>query len=660
MSRSLRWYINRLRSMGPAEVVHRIGESSRKSFVRRNLDTWTYADDGGAVPSLPGIAIDPHSASPKLAAAIRAESEQILDGHFSALGRIWPKRPPANLFPADVWSLDPVTGGHWQAADAFCFDIRYRRERTLGDVKYVWEFNKLQFLQPLAADFALSGNRRALAAIEAAIDSWGDANPPLRGIAWADTMSIAVRALSLLVVASFCGDSLSPATIKRLRGMLRQHARFGETFPSLHSSANNHLVGELVVSCLVSVALSSVKSAEHAAAWQPLMAEVLKQIHPDGIGAEQSPSYAAFVVECAVLAGAVVRAQGRGLPEAVRERLTRFADAIFWLCNRNGVVPQIGDDDEGTLFALRSPEPRYPASIATAVAGFLGMPVPESLPLPETLRDLVLPPASRIAPELRGLRTFPDGGLSVVRGVAGNTPYVLTFDHGPLGYLAIAAHGHADALAITLDVDGEAVFVDPGTYLYHSGGAWRDWFRGSPAHNTLNIDRKNQSTISGTFNWSRKAETTLDEFVAGEDWSVRASHDGYAGPFGVRHERTISNSPTGFVIRDRLSGVSDPVAVEIVFQLAPELEARRQDRRVEVRKNHRTLLYVEFSGEGEVGILAGGAIGEGGWVSERFGEKSPAARIAWRGRLPSEGLETVVTLPSRSTVKTFRSAEQDS
>ncbi|TIQ17227.1 heparinase II/III-family protein, partial [Mesorhizobium sp.] len=88
----------------------------------------------------------------------------------------------------------------------------------------------------------------------------------------------------------------------------------------------------------------------------------------------------------------------------------------------------------------------------------------------------------------------------------------------PLGYLSIAAHGHADALSLTLCVDGEPVLVDPGTWLYGSGGVWRDWFRSTPAHNTLNIEGKSQSIIAGTFNWSHKAVAALVESEPGTHW----------------------------------------------------------------------------------------------------------------------------------------------
>ena len=36
-----------------------------------------------------------------------------------------------------------------------------------------------------------------------------------------------------------------------------------------------------------------------------------------------------------------------------------------------------------------------------------------------------------------------------------------------LGLGKLAAHGHADSLSFTLNINGEPVFIDPGTYAYH-------------------------------------------------------------------------------------------------------------------------------------------------------------------------------------------------
>jgi uncharacterized heparinase superfamily protein len=81
----------------------------------------------------------------------------------------------------------------------------------------------------------------------------------------------------------------------------------------------------------------------------------------------------------------------------------------------------------------------------------------------------------------------------------------IIIDSGELGYLSIAAHGHADALAFTMSVAGKEILVDPGTYSYHTLPRWRNYFRGTAAHNTVVVDGKNQSVIGGNFMWVKHA-----------------------------------------------------------------------------------------------------------------------------------------------------------
>ena len=61
-------------------------------------------------------------------------------------------------------------------------------------------------------------------------------------------------------------------------------------------------------------------------------------------------------------------------------------------------------------------------------------------------------------------------------------------DVGPLGYLSIAAHGHADALAVTLSAEGRELIVDPGTASYYGNPAWRTVHRGTRVHPTVCVD----------------------------------------------------------------------------------------------------------------------------------------------------------------------------
>ena len=77
-----------------------------------------------------------------------------------------------------------------------------------------------------------------------------------------------------------------------------------------------------------------------------------------------------------------------------------------------------------------------------------------------------------------------DAGLVVLR--RGGTR--VTIDAGPLGYGALAAHGHADALQVTIaDGDGELV-VDPGVGSYYRQPPLREAFRGTGFHPTVLVD----------------------------------------------------------------------------------------------------------------------------------------------------------------------------
>ena len=88
-------------------------------------------------------------------------------------------------------------------------------------------------------------------------------------------------------------------------------------------------------------------------------------------------------------------------------------------------------------------------------------------------------------------------------------------DHGPHGYLSIAAHAHADALAIEMRVGGVDVLADPGTYCYGADPAWRAYFRSTLAHNTLEVGGVDQSLAAGPHLWTRQARAELEGLEGG-------------------------------------------------------------------------------------------------------------------------------------------------
>ena len=628
----LSWYLARLRAMGPAEIVHRLNERLRQRLSRRRHEGWDRFA-GPAPAPLPGLRERLAQASAGRRAAIAAAAEAVLDGRFAALGVSWPRREPDGLFPPELWRLAPDTGRHWPGADTYCFDIDFRRTDLVGEIKLVWEINRLQVLQPLAALALLDGGGAEIAAIEAAVASWHGANPPFRGVGWASGIEVALRAISLMVVVSLCGERLSAETLERIGQILRASAFWLKRFPSRFSSANNHLMAELAGEYLIAVALGEARVAAHIAG--AIERETMLQIFDDGVGAEQSPSYAAFTAEMALLCASVARSSGQPFAAAVEARLGRFAEFVAWLAGPDGAVPSIGDNDEGRVLTLCQPEPAYVGDVAAAIDAHLGL--PSALPATASLRQALLgSPLPGSAPE--GARTFATGGYTVWRTKGAGRQIALVFDHGPLGYLSIAAHGHADALSVLLAVDGRPVLVDPGTYLYQAGGAWRSWFRGTAAHNTLSVDDADQSLMAGPFNWSHKAGARLD--AAARAFEVAGSHDGYAGRFGVRHHRQVALEESGIRITDWLAGDGTREA-RIAFQLAPDLNAEVRGAVVRVRRGTEPVLRLTLP-DANVGIERGSQAG--GWVSETFGSKVAADQIVWRGPVGVEGVTTRIGL----------------
>ena len=122
------------------------------------------------------------------------------------------------------------------------------------------------------------------------------------------------------------------------------------------------------------------------------------------------------------------------------------------------------------------------------------------------------------------------------------------FDAGPLGLGSLAAHGHADALAIWASLDGKPLLIDAGTYAYHEDPAWRDHFRSTPAHNTLTLDGRNQSEIQGAFLWGRKARSRFVAHDLRAGW-VEGETDAYLPDTITRRVQLTGDALT---MRDRV------------------------------------------------------------------------------------------------------------
>lgn len=644
----LRWLYFRLRAMSAGEVAHRLVE-----FTKRRSDknrTFNFGGPAVALPHIEGLRDRVRSASPEARAALRAAAQHVQAGRYHFLGQDWPR-----MEQGPAWHLDPVSKKLWPA-DRFCFAIPFRHTSDYGDVKYVWEINRLQHLQPVAAAAVCDDDPKLAALCVAQIRSWIDANPPFKGVNWASGIELALRVMSLSIVLSLLPkDALTDADRNAISETLRAHLYWLSRYPSRFSSANNHLVAEAAGLFMLGTLAPDLPDARRAAAHgrRVLNEEALRQIFADGAPAEQSPTYGAFTVEMMLIAHAAAVAGGApGLAQGALNRFAAFAAFVQSLTDRNGNVPHIGDDDEGRVIAGEGDHDAYLASITASIAALAGAASSDGAiagGASEALRAALLP-AALPARSRASVTSFPDGGYTVLREEAKGDECLLVLDHGPLGYLSIAAHGHADALAIWLHVAGLPVLVDAGTYLYHAGADWRRSFRSTAAHNTLVIGGGDQSAQVGAFNWSAKANAKL---VSLDRDSARfravAEHDGYLQQFGVVHRRDVQRAGPGrYIVEDTLVGNLAPSAeVEIGFLVAPSLIVEASETGWRIATAERPLLSIDCETTAKRMIQRGlSEPTKAGWVSPRFGVKEPATRLIATFAPNARTLRTTLTVRS--------------
>ena len=249
---------------------------------------------------------------------------------------------------------------------------------------------------------------------------------------------------------------------------------------------------------------------------------------------------------------------------------------------------------------------------------------------------------------------FPDAGMAILRDNDGRQNELwCRADHGPHGYLSIAAHAHADALAIEFRVGGVDVLADPGTYCYGAEPTWRAWFRSTLAHNTLEVDGVDQSVVAGPHLWTRQARAYLDQVTGLDGGPVaewRAAHDGYRRlrPPAIHHRSVrLDRRVRRLVIEDRL----DTGAVHdcrLAFHLGPNVACTLEGCRADLEwltDRGRRSATLALSDTLAWRRLEGRTDPPAGWYSPTFGVRVPAVTLLGSGRIGrGQDLVTVLQL----------------
>jgi hypothetical protein len=642
-----RWYLRRAASMSPAEVGWRARDQVvRLAWSRRQVTRGSdfasppaFARERGMPVVLPARTADLVPGDARK--AVLACADRLINGEWDVLGF------HREDLAAPDWFFDPVTGRS-APADRYAFRINHRSQEQAANIKQVWEVSRLHQLTLLAAAWFLSHDEVYARRAGAQLRSWWRCSPFLSGVHWTSGIEIGIRLISMTWIRRLLDDWHGAGDLFEHSDLavaqIRWHQQYLAAFPSRHSSANNHVIaeaaGQLVASCALPWFAESAKWRRKAA--RLLERELIANTFPSGVDRELASGYQYFVAELGLVAAIEAAAAGHPLSAEACQRLCAVVDAGVAMLDERGRPPRQGDGDEGRVLVIDPPDGDGVPSLLALAGAVFGRLDWWPAPMADARGAIIaaLPGAAHHVsgrPPRRPSR-FADAGLTILRTASDDKPEIwCRCDGGPHGFLSIAAHAHADALAVEVRYGGVDVLADPGTYCYHGEPDWRSYFRSTIAHNTVEIDGRNQSIEGGPFLWVEHAnarESHVADVGDAVEWT--AEHEGYRTlRIPARHRRCVrlDRASRGIDIVDEIDGGQHEI--RLAFHFGPDVE-------VELEQHSAALLWPTAGAPGAARLdlpasldwtLHRGATDRIlGWYSEGLGRRVPAYALVGCGR----------------------------
>ncbi len=625
------WYLKRLKKMPLKEIPYRVNQSFRKIMDKQKIsggkprflssestdfDIQFLCDDGLDIASIFGPV--------KSETAIK-EAEQVLNNHFEIFGESVHFESPINFH------LDPKTGNEWPLE--FWGDIDFRDGKKIGGIKFAWELNRLHHWPKLAIAYSITKDQKYLERLFSELDNWLESNPYSHGINWIMGIEHGIRLANLYYTLKTIGSNLLDETRKKtISEFISLHAHHLYRFPSKYSSCANHAVAEalgLFISGLFMPNLKSAKKWKHFGK-SVLEREVINQIYPDGSSFEHTIPYLQFVTDHFLIYYLVCQDHKENIGDQVGKRLEAVCKFLSSIMDIKGNIPMIGDDDDGFLIKLWFGDHNNYCSLLNTCGILFNKPewIHPAATLDTKTVFLLGDSTDSRWKELKNQQAwqkksfyFDNAGLAVMADNKSGKEILFIGNSGPLGLKPLSGHGHADALSFWLSVGGQPYFVDPGTYLYHSGGRWRSYFRSTAAHNTLLVDSQDQA--------EQIADLMFEEFYNIHDvrWSEDnervfwgAEHDGYGrltDPVIHRREVTYKKQNHSFEIADGIE-CQGQHEIKLFFHFHPGIEIQREADNSYRLTDGTTALVLRVDSQLQSRIFSGSEEPIMGWYSPGF------------------------------------------
>ncbi len=571
------------------------------------------------------------------------------------------------------WHTDFKVGWTWKRKYHKLIDCSNRNQPC--DVKIPWELSRCQHFATLGKAYWYTGDEKYAIEFVTQITDWIESNPPGLGVNWVYAMDTAIRVVNWIWGYYFFSGSSSLTDeflVNFLKSLLVHGRHIMGNLENKGSVTTNHYLSNLVGLIYLGVLFPEFKEAERWRSFgiRELIREMERQVLPDGADYEGSISYHRLVIEMFLSVTLLVLLNeqnnapkpavehpeaSRTFPEWYMKRLEKAVDFVIYYTKPDGTVPQIGDNDDGRLHILsdygnwNKLDHRYLLSVGAVLfdrpdfkAG-AGQFHEEALWLfGEAGFDRFNSLATRSSKPRS--RAFPQAGLYVMR----HADLYMIVDCMSNAPQMPSGHRHNSRLSFELFAYGRNFIVDPGTYVYTADPKWRNTFRSTAYHNTVQVDGQEQNEFAflNLFSLGRQAEVRINRWQTSDKYDfLDVEHSGYerlVNPLTHRRQIFFNKQEGYWLIRDILTNDAQlqsrgKHSFEVNLHFAPMEVSTNQAgplSAVATDENSASLLVIPIKPNG-LELSA-----ERGWISYSYGVKTVASVIKYRklANLPIEFL----------------------
>ncbi len=480
---------------------------------------------------------------------------------------------------------------NWQSdiKSGFEFDITKQFDKQIidesknVDVKNCWELGRMQHL-PQMAIAAINGNNNEELIKEFRNQSLDFiiSNPIGMGVQWGCAMDVGIRVSNLLVAYDIFKQTDSTNTLDDeftlvFTDSIHRHVEF--IFNHLEhkeGAAGNHylfnLVGMLFATNYLSEKDETLEWRDFAE--QEIERELYKQFFADGGNFEGSTAYHCLSAEAMLYAAALTLRNAKKIAPNYINLLGKSVHFIGDISKANGEIPQFGDNDSGRLFKFFAEESSLNyQSLLASFSGLFEMEIDAKFLLEKKIIEqfsnnskLQSPSTRRKSkhqirnakhqvqiPSTTEIKFLADINLDKIAFFAYDDFGIYVFK-SPQFYLAISGisnknmhhswgHVHNDKLSFDLQVNGEDLVKDPGTYSYTAFPEERNEFRSTKAHHGIVVKGIEQNKLIDLFYLDREVKCQILEI---QNLSITLQ----ANYYGVEHIRKFTILANQLIVTD--------------------------------------------------------------------------------------------------------------